>query len=87
MAISGYEIVSNESAPAVITPGNSAKVDVAAPSGKTVLGGGYLVDLPTESFIVGGSYPTDNGETWRVRIKNTDTSNIEVAVWAICADA
>lgn len=88
MCICGYEVVSNESAPGIIGPNTGANVDVPAPAGKKVLGGGYLLGPGglRDYHLVSGSYPTDDNETWRVTAFNKHTSiDMEVAVWAICA--
>lgn len=90
MSISGYEVISNESAPAVIAHGTGANVDVSAPSGKVVIGGGYLLGSVSlaGSFAVAGSYPIDSSTAWRVTVRNDHASaSCEVTVFAICADA
>jgi hypothetical protein len=83
--VSGYEMVSTE---ATLEPGNIHSVLAICPSGKKVLGGGWVVSGPANPLVViRNSHPL-NEAIWRATFKNEHTSAEATGkVWAICATA
>ncbi|MEU1804409.1 hypothetical protein [Streptomyces sp. NPDC019937] len=76
----GYELVSlpNENVP------KFERRTVYCPDGKKVLGGG--AEARGNTAILVGSFPTDDGTGWIGRGRQTDTDNVGISVFAICAD-
>jgi hypothetical protein len=84
----GYKVVSRD---ITVSAGTFRRTTVLCPVGKEVLGGGAAVahegpgDFHT---VVEESVPgtIDNQYLWFVSIRNEDTSDHQVAIYAICAD-
>lgn len=76
----GYERVTlpNENVP------NFERRTVYCPYGKKVLGGG--AEARGDTAILLGSFPTDDGTGWIGLGRQTDTDNVGISVFVICAD-
>jgi hypothetical protein len=88
--VSGWEIVENT----FDAPPNLASAEFAwCPSGKKVLGGGFLVfNNPSHNTLVEQSQPASQtsrkGEGWFVWVFNPGPDqNVRVTIYAICAQA
>jgi hypothetical protein len=82
----GYEIVTQTD---TLTENVEATVTATCPTGKVVVGGGWLSVYPADHVAIAESYPTGTG--WAVRVKllgNTGGSySTDVTAYAVCIDA
>ncbi|MEU0845462.1 hypothetical protein ABZ370_39220 [Streptomyces sp. NPDC005962] len=79
--VPGYELVTlpNTNVP------NFQRRTVYCPDGKKVLGGG--AEARGNTAILVGSFPTDDGTGWIGLGRQTDTNNVGISVFVICANA
>jgi hypothetical protein len=88
--LSGFEVVFALNPP--VTPVTVAgfgtfTANVACPSGKTVIGGGFESLNSAVLVLPYASYPT-SATNWRVMLKNytsSNATNVQVRVYAVCA--
>jgi|SRR5919106_2545175 hypothetical protein len=82
---SGYVLVRNQQ---YLAPGEHAEVSVSCPEGQRVLGGGFVIETPTD-VKVAGSAPWEAGnfvtDRWTVIAQNVGTLTRQVNVVATCA--
>lgn len=82
--VSGWEMVSAISSN---TAGADKTQSVMCPTGKRVVGGGYVVNTTSSSYHVPANYPSAS-DTWSVKIHRTDGSGAwTFTVTALCAIA
>lgn len=82
--VSGWEMVSTISSNAA---GADKTQSAMCPTGKKVMGGGYVVNTTSSSYHVPASYPSAS-DTWSVKIHRTDGSGAwTFTVTALCAAA
>ncbi len=83
--LSGYEEVRDQE---YVAPGQFAQVTASCSAGKRVLGGGYVIETPTD-VTVSGSAPWVDGnfvnDRWTVLAQNIGLVTRQVNVVALCA--
>ena len=85
--MSGYQVVISAN---VTIPVNDAKQGFAnCPTGKQVLGGGFLQQFADAKVFVISSFAIGSGSTytgWSAYLGNTSTHSTDFKVYAICAN-
>ena len=79
--VSGYQIVVS---PETISDPNLHTVAANCPTGKKVLGGGYI-NANSFGLDVITNGPSWSGDLWAVQVQKTVAADITVHVYAICA--
>ena len=80
-AVSGYQIVV---APETISDFNTHTFVATCPTGKKVLGGGYI-NANSHGLDVISNGPNHDGSLWAITAEKTVSIDITVHVYAICA--